>query len=357
MGDTSELNTCPTGIIYHEKYLEHDTGNHPESADRIEHVHKVLRAETGDWNVTWQEPRSASLDELKLVHDPTYIEFLRKFSQAGGGSIWVDTACSRNSFEVARLAVGGVLESIDAVMKGQLQNAFALVRPPGHHAMPDRAQGFCLFNNVAVGARYLQKVHGIERILVIDWDCHHGNGTEHVFFDEASVLYFSLHEEMTYPGTGRAQEVGFSEGTGYNVNVPLPPGCGDGVSKEVFLELLAPIALQYGPEFILVSAGQDAHHADGFSTMQMTAPGFGRLAQITADLANKCCDGRLVLAQEGGYNPVALAHSILAILSSCVGRHNEVPDPFTRPGEKDPEIALQYLEQVKHIQRAYWADL
>ncbi|MFO8059254.1 MAG: histone deacetylase [Bacillota bacterium] len=355
MKDTS----CPgrSGIIYDERYLEHDTGNHPESATRIERVVAVLKEKARGWNLDWMEPRAATPEELMLIHSQTHVESVRRFCDGGGGYIWVDTACSAESFEVARLAVGGLMVAADAVMEGRLSNAFALVRPPGHHATRDQAQGFCLFNNIAVAARYLQQEYGIQRILIVDWDCHHGNGTESAFLDEASVLYFSVHEEWTYPGTGAAAETGCSAGKGYNVNVPLPSGCGDEVYERAFRELLVPIAREYCPEFILVSSGQDAHFADPFSTMQLTAAGFGRLAAITRELAHSCCGGRLVLTLEGGYNRDAQADSILAIVAALTGRETETPDATGAPKSAPPELGRIHLEAARDIQRAHWKGL
>lgn len=244
------------------------------------------------------------------------------------------------------MAAGGVITGIDRVTR-DLDNAFALVRPPGHHALPNRGMGFCIFNNVAIGARHAQKM-GLEKVLIVDWDVHHGNGTSAVFYDDRTVLYFSTHQFPHYPGTGRVKELGMDGAEGFTVNVPLPWGTGDSGYLTAFEEILMPVALEYDPDIVLISAGQDPHQADPLSGMNLSTEAFGSLACAVKDIADRCCEGRLVAALEGGYNLEALSDSIVAILRAFKG---EVPPRIEV--EEDPRVA-ERIEEVKRAMSPYW---
>jgi acetoin utilization deacetylase AcuC-like enzyme len=226
----------------------------------------------------------------------------------------VDTPVSAESYRVALAAVGGVLATVDAVMEGKIRNAFCAIRPPGHHALKDRAMGFCLFNNVAIAARYLQKKHKLERILIVDWDVHHGNGTQAAFDGDATVFYFSVHQHAFYPGTGTAEETGAGKAVGTKLNVPLPAGSGDAEYKRAFEEKLRPAARAFRPDFVLVSAGFDAHEGDRLGRMKVTTQGYAELARIVKSIAEMCCQGRLVLLLEGGYTLDNLASASEAVI-------------------------------------------
>ena len=341
-----------TGVVWDHRYLEHKTGDHPESARRLTPLYTWLEEVEPDHLIRIR-PRKASPEQVKLVHSADYVTYVEEFCRAGGGYIWLDTAVCTESFDVALWAVGGLLEAVDAVIQGRTETTLALVRPPGHHAESGQAMGFCLFNNVAVAARYLQEKHGMERILILDWDVHHGNGTENCFLHEDSVLYFSIHQSPAYPGTGPTEEVGRGAGAGYNINVPLPPGCGDETYITAFEELLWPVVRQYRPEFVLVSAGMDAHFADPLSGMRVTSPGFGYMAQRTLEMAREFSQGRLVLSLEGGYDPQATWESVKAITSSLAGlgaggevSYDDVPD-----------YARAALDRAIRAQEKYWRVL
>jgi acetoin utilization deacetylase AcuC-like enzyme len=221
-----------------------------------------------------------------------------------------DTCISPDSYRVALLAVGGALLAVDQVVEGRPDNAFVALRPPGHHAERERAMGFCLFNNVAIAARYAQRRYGLKRVLIVDWDVHHGNGTQHTFEDDPSVLFFSTHQFPFYPGTGRTSERGTGAGLGYTLNVPLAAGCGDNEYRQVFEKILYPAAQAFEPQLVLVSAGFDAHRNDPLASMNVTEDGYAHMTSIVRDIAERYCEGRLVSLLEGGYNLEALAHSV-----------------------------------------------
>jgi len=301
-----------TGFLYHPDYLKHDMGNgHPESPDRLRAIVSRLEAQGLLDRLTKLDPVAASDDWITLVHEPTYVARLKaKAPVSGHVSLDPDTSLSPGSLPAAYLAAGGVLAAVDAIMAGQVQNAFCAVRPPGHHAERDRAMGFCLFNNVAIAARYVQRRHGLPRVLIVDWDVHHGNGTQHTFYQDPSVLFFSTHQYPYYPGTGRATECGEGEGAGLTINVPMSSGQGDEAYRDVFERILVPAADRFKPDFVLISAGFDAHRDDPLAGMALTEEGYGALSRIVLDLASRHCRGRVLSCLEGGYNLQALSASV-----------------------------------------------
>ncbi|HEU65248.1 MAG TPA: histone deacetylase, partial [Chloroflexi bacterium] len=250
------------GLVYDPVYLEHDTGDHVENFQRVVAVMSYLK-ETGiKEKLICLPPRPASLEELETVHTPEYISYVKSKAEKGGGWLDPDTVMSPKSYEAALYAAGGLLVAVEAVMKGELDNAFALVRPPGHHAVPDRAMGFCIFNNVAIAAKLALSKFNLERVLIVDFDVHHGNGTQDAFYADPKVLYFSTHQYPFYPGTGWLDETGTGEGKGATVNFPMAAGWGDEEYLRAFNEVLIPVARRFQPQLILISAGFDAHWAD-----------------------------------------------------------------------------------------------
>ena len=298
-----------TSIIYHPDYLLHETGNHPERKERLLAIMHLIEESEIDLHKIKPEP--ASIEEMQYVHDPEYINKVKEYSEREI-PLDPDTVLCRESYHAALLAAGGMISAVDD------GRAFALVRPPGHHALSDRGMGFCLFNNIAIGARHAQRT-GYDRVLVVDWDVHHGNGTQHIFYDDPSVFYFSVHQYPHYPGTGSAGETGSGAGQGYTLNVPLPAGSGDAEYINVFKNILIPAALGFDPDIVLVSAGFDAHIDDPLAGMAVTTAGFGRMASIVSSIADRCCDGRLAITLEGGYDLNALSHSVLAVLKVMAG--------------------------------------
>ncbi len=256
-------------------------------------------------------PRSDLSDWIAQVHSPGHLSRLERL-QPGTGIVRIDadTLMSSESYCVAKLAVEGTLAAADGIMTGQFTNAFCAVRPPGHHAEANRAMGFCLLNNVAIAARYLQHRHGLKKIMIIDWDVHHGNGTQHIFEEDPTVFYFSIHQFPLYPGTGRADEHGRGAGEGYTLNCPLPPGKGDDEYMTVFEKSLRPAVEAFRPDFILISAGFDAHRDDPLANMGVTEEGFGEMTRMVKDWARVHCEGRVLSCLEGGYHLDALARSV-----------------------------------------------
>lgn len=336
-----------TGVVIDPRYMDHDTGpEHPERPDRIAVLLPVIDAMAGA--ITRVAARPASADELALVHDPAYIEAVAATQRQPGFAFDADTPTSPASYPVACLAAGGFLAVLEAVMSGEIDNGFALVRPPGHHAERDRAMGFCFFNNVAVGAQYLRRHHGMERILIVDWDLHHGNGTQHVFENDPGVLYVSTHQYPYYPGTGAIDEVGQHDGEGYTVNLAFPAGFGDSEYRQAFEAIIAPIARQYEPQFVLISAGFDAHVRDPLGGMAVTESGFGAMARCLLEVARDHCRGRCAAILEGGYDLTAIRTSVRHVLAEFNGSDAPLP-PATGPSR-----GSILIERIKKTQRRYW---
>lgn len=301
-----------TGFVYHSDYLKHDMGvGHPESPDRLRAILSRLKAGGVLDRLVLIEPTSVADEWITQVHEASYLTGLKSRAPVSGRvSLDPDTSMSAGSLPAAYLAAGGVLAAADAIMAGTVDHAFCAIRPPGHHAESDRAMGFCLFNNVAIAARYLQRRHGVARVLIVDWDVHHGNGTQHTFDDDPSVLFFSTHQYPHYPGTGRATERGKGRGEGLTINVPMSAGQGDEDYREIFERVLVPASDAYKPEFVLISAGFDAHRDDPLASMGLTEEGYAALTGIVAGIARRHSKSRVLSCLEGGYNLNALAASV-----------------------------------------------
>ena len=309
-----------TGIVYHPAYLEHDMGTgHPESPNRLRAIMQQLeRSGTAD-RLTKIEPRKAEEEWITQVHSPSYVTALNACQPASGRvALDPDTSMSPGSLPAAYMAAGGALAAVDAIMRGEVEHAFCAVRPPGHHAESGRAMGFCLFNNVAIAARYVQRKHGLSRVLIVDWDVHHGNGTQHSFEQDSSILFFSTHQYPHYPGTGRETERGTGVGEGFTINVPMEAGDGDDEYHAIFVNVLLPAADAFKPEFVIISAGFDAHRDDPLASMGLTEAGYSDLTGLVAGIARRHAGGRVLSALEGGYNLTALAASVDAHLKALL---------------------------------------
>jgi acetoin utilization deacetylase AcuC-like enzyme len=295
------------------------------------------------------EPIAADDAQLRTVHSADHVERVKALVARGGGHFDPDTYANRYSLDAARLAAGALVRAVDAVMAREIDNAFALVRPPGHHATPHRPMGFCLFNNVAIAARHAIDQHKLERVLIVDFDVHHGNGTQDVFYNTAQVLYFSTHQFPHYPGSGDWDEIGEGAGRGFTVNVPLPPRVGDAGYQQIFDELLYPLAERYRPQLVLVSAGYDAHWSDPLAAENLSIAGYGALTRTLVQIAQEFCAGRIVVALEGGYNLPALAHGVAATFHALLG-DTDIPDPLGASPFKERAIG-DYIEQLKGLHR------
>ena len=302
-----------TGLVYHPDYTLHDPGaHHPERPARLESIVAHLHDAGLLDELVRIKPESAGEKWLFLVHTKAYVRRLEQAAEEAPTYLDQDTGISEQSYRVAKLATGGLLAAVDRVMDGSVDNAFVAARPPGHHALADRAMGFCLINHVAVAARYVQHRYGLERILIVDWDVHHGNGTQDIFYSDPSVFYFSTHQWPYYPGSGAADETGSGTGVGTTLNVPLEAGDGDTEIIAAFKDRLLPAAEAFRPEFVFVSAGFDAHRDDPLAGLEVTAAGYRELTRIVMDIANSFAGGRLVSLLEGGYDLDALSRSVEA---------------------------------------------
>jgi acetoin utilization deacetylase AcuC-like enzyme len=301
--------------------MEHFAGSwHPERPERLSAIVQAVEESGLKEVLVSLTPSACPREHLTAVHTERLVSFIENLCGPTVKHIDPDTAVSERSFEAALFAAGAGIAAADAVMEGEIDNAFCAVRPPGHHAESDRAMGFCLFNNVAIATRYLQRVRGIGNVLIIDWDVHHGNGTQEIFYDDPTVLYFSSHQYPHYPGTGSIHEGGSGKGETFTVNAPLRAGCGDREYEQVFTKMLPPVADVFKPDFVMVSAGFDGHGDDSLASMQLTEEGFAWLTRMCADIAQKHCGGRLVSMLEGGYDLRALGASVVAHLEVLCGR-------------------------------------
>ncbi len=334
-----------TGYVYDPLYLEHDQAGHPENSRRLQRTMQHLQDAGFLQRLTSVQSRDASIDEISSVHNPGYIARLQDVAKGGGGWLDGDTYVAPRSYAAALRAAGGLLSAVQGVLSGEFDNAFALVRPPGHHALPGRGMGFCLFNNVAIAAQYALREWHLERVLIVDFDLHHGNGTQDIFYATPEVLYFSTHQYPYYPGSGHWQEAGRGAGQGYTVNVPLPAGVGDAGYQRVFGEILAPAAQRYQPQLILASAGYDAHWTDPLGMMQLSVSGFASLTRRLTSLARELCGGQLVLTLEGGYSLEALPLCIGATFSVLLG-DADIDDPLG-PSPKAESPVASVIESVR----------
>jgi len=337
-------------LIHSDRYAEHQTPpGHPERPERAE-VMDVVASRWRERGAEIVAPRSATPEQLARVHDPDYV---RRIADTAGRSraLDPDTYTSPESFEIACLAAGAAIDAVERVMSGAHRAAMALVRPPGHHAERDRAMGFCLFNNVAAAAAHA-RAGGARKVAIVDYDVHHGNGTQHIFERDAGVLYISTHQYPYYPGTGAADEIGIEGGRGYTVNVPIAAGAVDEDYQLVFSKVIVPILLQFEPELVIVSAGFDAHERDPLGGMRLSTAAFAAMTAELRRVADECCRGRIVAVTEGGYDLPALRASIEAALEAL----SSAPDadaPWVPSGVQSTRGQVS-AEAVAHALRGHW---
>lgn len=372
-----------TGFVFDEHFLAHDTGvqsavvmrdgsfelspdAHPSATSITIRTKEFLDGSGLAALMQPIEARIATDDEIATYHTREYIAGMRAFAQggpAGGdwGEVDEETILSVGSFDAALYAAGGAMNAVSAVMEGRVQNSYALLRPPGHHAERNKALGFCIFNNAAIAAHHARNVYGLERIMIVDWDVHHGNGTQDAFYDDPCVLFVSLHQRNWFPElSGELEQVGSGVGVGYTVNVPLPAGTGDRGYCTAFEQLVVPIGLQYRPQLIIISAGQDASWLDPLAQMMVTMDGFRELSQRMVMLANEVCDGRLVVLQEGGYSNAYVPYCTAAVVEALIGVDLGIVDLYSTASElKRCKTVLsqetqQALTEARDWHRQWW---
>lgn len=310
---------APTGVVWDARYTKHDMGMyHPESPKRLLAIKEVLDGDGVGKELTHIEPRDATKDEIAWIHAPSYIEEVAATDGQDMVMLDPDTMTCPDSYKAALLAAGGVMNAADAVRDGKVNNAFAFVRPPGHHAEHDRAMGFCFFNNIAIATEHLIQKSDIERVAIVDFDVHHGNGTQHAFYKRGDVFFTSTHRGHFYPGSGSEEEKGEGPGKGCTLNIPLSNGADDDDYKRAFDKIIIPAVRNFQPQIILSSAGFDAHRRDPLGGMRMTTDGYRWIGRTLCDLAKDLCDGKIIYVLEGGYDLVALRESCEAILEEMV---------------------------------------
>jgi acetoin utilization deacetylase AcuC-like enzyme len=340
-------------LVAHPEYRRHITApGHPERPERLEAIEALLRR-TPLWDAfDHPEPEPADDEILAGVHTRQYIRTVREVAASGGGLLDPDTPVGPASYAVARRAVGGALLAVDTAAGRGGETAFALLRPPGHHAGAAAGRGFCIFNNAAFAARRSLDAHAARRVFILDWDVHHGNGTQEIFYSDPAVVFCSLHQEAWFPGTGALEETGDGPGEGTTINIPLPAGIGDGGYQHLFEEVVLPLLRAVAPGLIVISAGFDAHHADPLGGMVMTAPGFGRLARLTREAAGST---PVVALLEGGYDLNALATSVAATLEGLTGVEAGLPPPREAVEEAPFAVASARARAVRRIVGHHWA--
>lgn len=340
------------GLVYDHDYLIHTQFQHPERKERLEHIMAFIEKEGLRDHYEIIDPQPAGVEEIALVHDRSYINSIEEACIAEKKFLDMDTYLVPESYRVALLSAGGALTGLRRVMEKSPRKVFALNRPPGHHAEKSRAMGFCLFNNIAIAAAAARRDYGLKRVAIVDWDVHHGNGTQHSFEDDPGVLFISMHQSPAYPGTGQLNEVGRGSGEGFTVNMPLPPGCGDVEYEHFVNQVVVPILDQYEPELLLVSSGHDAYRQDPLAGMSLTHRGFYNMARALSDAAERSCAGQMLLCLEGGYHLDGQAGAVMQVLNA-LGRW-DLPITESTPDLQPGRHAQQRLQEVLEVQRRYW---
>jgi acetoin utilization deacetylase AcuC-like enzyme len=345
----------PTGVVIDPRFLDHDTGRgHPESQERLAMLIDLVTRLKTDLGLTVITPVPASTREILLVHSLRYLEQVAATRFREQTFLTPDTIASPKTFQTALLACGAVITAIKGLVAGTIENGAVFVRPPGHHAEHGRAMGYCIFNNVAVGAMYARKVIGLPRVLIVDFDVHHGNGTYHIFERDPTVLFFSTHQYPLFPGTGLFTETGSGSGEGYSVNIPLSKGYGEAEFTAIFMKILKPVAREFKPDLILVSAGFDIHRSDPLGKMTVTSRGFGPITASIMDIAREN-RARLLFVLEGGYHIRALAESVEMMLRVLSGETESIYQEVAEAADK--KKTNQVIHHCCHVHRSFWKEM
>ncbi len=346
-----------TGMIFHEDFTKHDPGwGHPECPDRLNLTIKFLREKDilRRPEIELFNPDCASEEDLALVHTKKYIDSIKRLSKHRG-MLTSDTPVMEKTFDLAKLSVGGAILAGKVVSKGEVRNSFLLNRPPGHHAGKDYGGGFCYFNNVAIMIESIKHEYGFKKFMILDWDVHHGNGTQDIFYDDPSVLYFSTHQIPLYPGTGRIEELGEKEGIGYNVNVPLPPGSTGADCLYAIDKLFIPLAKEYKPDFIAISAGQDAYFADSLADLNFNLETYLLMTKQVMKVAAEVCKERLAIVLEGGYNLEAMPRIVAAIITTLAEiKDIELSDPYLAPKQLISPTVKKDVLKIETLLADHW---
>ena len=362
-----------TGWVYHEAYMWHDTGRmrafdptykrwmqaweHYENPDTKRRFNNLLEYSEFSEQLTPLKPRAANYEQITRFHTPEYVEFVRQLSEGDGGDAGEGAPFSHGGYEIALLAAGGTITAVDAVLDREVDNAYALVRPPGHHAERDRGRGFCVFGNVAIAAMHALADRGLGRIATLDWDVHHGNGTQQAFYERNDVLTMSIHQDQWFPrDSGRLDETGEDEGDGYNINIPLPPGSGHGAYVATIEQVVVPALQAFKPDLILVPSGFDGGMYDPLGRMMAYSETFREMTRLLLEASDQLCDGRLVLSHEGGYSPTYVPFCGLAVVEELSGQISEAGDPMADNAAGAGGQELQPHQQARISEAATMVD-
>lgn len=344
------INILTTAYITHPRFIEHTLPGHPEFAGRVQAIWRELDSAGLTQRMNALVPQSISTDLLLNVHSRHYLDTLQWITDSHKEMLLLEpsTYFGPESLEIARLAAAGTVQAVDEVLSGRAANALAVVRPPGHHAVQDQAMGFCIFGNVALATKYAQQAYQLERIMIVDFDVHHGNGTQDMLYDDPKALFISTHQYPFYPGTGALHDTGKGPGKGYTINIPLQAGHGDNNYAAIFQDIIWPAAERYKPQFIVVSAGFDAHWDDPLAHMRLSLTGYAHLSRELIHMADSYCDGKIAFVLEGGYNLQALAHGIRNVAHALLG-DDDISDPLgPAPGQPEPPVA-PLIAEVRRI--------
>jgi len=335
-----------TGIVFDEIFLKHDQAGHPENAKRLESIFSGLKEKSLLEKVDKLKSRLAEIDEIAVCHTKEYVEYAKEFCEMGGGYFDPDTYSNKISFLAAATAVGSSVDLTKAVIKGELKNGFALLRPPGHHALANRSMGFCLFGNIAIAANVALTQPGIKRVAIVDFDVHHGNGTQALVGDDPNILFISTHQYPFYPGTGSIREIGQGDSEGTIVNIPLQAGVGDNGFKMVYEKVVIPSLENFKPDLILISAGYDAHWDDPLANLNLSLTGYNWISRELIKSAERICAGKIIFFLEGGYNLEVLSNGVANSIRGFLGIES-LDDPLGKSNEEEPNIEIVLYELIK----------
>jgi len=340
------MNKSTTGIAFDPIFLKHDQQGHPENAKRLESIIFGLQEKGLLEKVKHINSRSAEIDEIAICHKKEYVEYVKEFCKKGGGYFDPDTYSNQNSYTAAATAIGSSIDLVKAVIEGELKNGFALLRPPGHHALANRSMGFCLFGNIAIAAKVALTQSGVSKVAIVDFDVHHGNGTQALVGDDPNILFISSHQYPFYPGTGSIREIGDGEAEGTIVNIPLQAGVGDNGFKSVYKKIVIPLLERFKPELILVSAGYDAHWEDPLANLNLSLTGYNWISRELIKSAEKICNSKIVFFLEGGYNLQVLSDGVANTIRGLLGIEL-FEDPLGKPNDEEPDIERVINELIR----------